>query len=212
MTPRTPTVREGPPTPTLRERWDALPRTGRWIAAAAGFMFAYFVVVEPTLDATASLSARADVLQSGIDRRRASAVGASDAAGNAALAASRFGAALPPGGAERAAELNARVERVLRDKSVLSLTIRTRALVPLGRTVFAGLIPDGQQAQRLVLDVDFECGPVVATEILAELEQSPEVTAVGRVIIRKIEREGKKAVRVSVSPETWVITQRRGER
>lgn len=195
---------------TLRERWNALPRMGRWIASAVGFVLVYFAVVEPTLDTTAGLSARADVLQSGIDRRRASAGGSSDAAGKAALAAARFGAALPPGGPERPGELNARVEQVLRDKNVTALTIRTRALVPLGRAAFAGLIPEGQQGQRLVLDVDFESSPPVAMEILAALEQAPEVTSVGRVIIRKVEREGKKSVQVSLSPETWVVTPKRG--
>lgn len=195
---------------TLRERWDALPRTGRWIASAVGFMLVYFAVVEPTLDMTVSLSARADVLQSGIDRRRASAAGSSEAAGKTALAAARFGSALAPGGAERPGALNARVEQILRDKNISALTIRTRALVPLGRAVFAGLIPDGHQGQRLVLDVEFESSPAAATEILAELEQAPEVTTVGRVIIRKVEREGKKSVQVSLSPETWVITPKRG--
>jgi hypothetical protein len=194
----------------MRARWDALPRTGRWIVSAVGFIVVYFVIVEPTLDTTASLSARADVLQSGIDRRRTSAAGGSDAAGKAALAAARFGAALAPGGAERPGDLNARVEQVLRDKNVSALTIRTRALVPLGRAVFAGLIPEGHQGQRLVLDVDFESSPAVAMEILAAMEQTPEVTSVGRVIIRKVEREGKDSVQVSLSPETWVITPKRG--
>lgn len=195
---------------TLRERWESLPPTGRWAAMAAAFMAAYFLVIEPTLDWRASLSARGDVLQSGIDRRRAQQAGSSEAAGKAALAASRFGEVRGPGGAERPGELNACVERILRDRAVTGLSIRTRALVPLGRAVFAGLIPEGQQAQRLVLDVDFESSPAVAAEILAEMEQAPEVTAVGRVIVRRIEREGKKAVQVSLSPETWVISAKRG--
>ncbi|MBL8745351.1 MAG: hypothetical protein JNK58_03235 [Phycisphaerae bacterium] len=197
---------------TLRDRWNSLPRAGRWLVAAAAFMLAYFVVVEPALDATARAAARADVLQAALDRRRATAAGASDAARNATLAATKFGAALPPGGSDRPAALNACIERVLRDRPVSALAIRTRAMVPLGRAVFAGLIPEGQQAQRLVLDVDFECAPPVAAEILAELEQAPEVTAVGRVIMRKIERDGRRAVQVSLSPETWVITAKRGER
>lgn len=197
---------------TLRERWNSLPRTGRWIVAAAAFMAAYFVVIEPALDATASLAARADVLQSGLDRRRASASGASDAAAREALAISRFGETREPGGPERPGELNACVERILRDRAVSSLTIRARALVPLGRAAFAGVIPESQQAQRLALDVDFESSPQIAVEIIAALEQAPEVTALGRVILRKVERDGKKSVQVSLAPETWVITPKRGER
>lgn len=197
---------------SLRERWNALPRTGRWLILAALFIGAYFVVIEPALDATASLAARGDVLQAGLERRRANDQRGGEAETRSALAAARFGETFPPGGAERAGELNACVERVLREKQVSSLTIRSRALTPLGRSAFAGVISESEQAQRLVLDVDFECAPAVAMEIISELEQSPEVTALGRVILRKAGGEEKKVLQVSLAPETWVITPKRGER
>ncbi len=197
---------------SLFARWASLPRAARWLLASGAFVLGYFVVIEPGLEATARLNARADALQAATERRDALRAGRSDAAREAALAATRFGPALPPGGPERPAQLNAAVERILRDRSISALTIRTRALVPLGRSVFLGLIPESQQAQRLILDVDFESSPDTAAAIIAEMEQAPEVAALGRVILRKVERDGRKALQVSLSPEAWLIASKGGGR
>lgn len=193
---------------TLLERWSALPRVGRWVVAAAAFIAIYFAVVEPALDLTASWNARADAIESGLSSR----AGASDAAQQSALAASRFGSPLLPGGPGRSGELNARVEQILRGRDVSGLTIRARAPVPMGRAVFAGLIPENTSAQRLILDVDFECSPSIAASILADLESAPEIAAVGRVVLRRDDRDAKRLIRVSLSPEAWVFAAKGGGR
>jgi hypothetical protein len=185
---------------TLRERWRSFPRAARWTALAAAFLVLYFTAIEPALDLTASWTARADAIEAAMIARRDPGAAQRDA-----LAASRFGTPLLPGGPERSAELNARVEQVLRGRDVGALTIRARAPVPLGRSAFAGLVPESVSAQRLILDVDFECDPALAAAILADLEQAPEVAAVNRVILRRDDREGKRLLRVTLSPEAWVF-------
>lgn len=196
----------------LLERFAALPRAARWGVLAGVLMVAYFAIVEPVLDATATASARADALQAGIDRRLAIAAGQSETSRVFALAAAQYGAPLPPGGPERAAALNARIETVLRDRAVSALTIKARAPAALPRTAMPGVIPEGRQAQRLVLDVEFESAPDVAAAVIADLERIPEVAAISRLSMRKVEREGVKRVQVSVSPETWVIAARGASR
>lgn len=190
----------------LRRIWNNLPRAAKWAISAGAFIALYFLVIEPALDATARFNNRSDALSAALDRRRAADRSA------LALAASRFGDPLLPGGPERSAELNNRIEQILRDRSVSGLTIRARAPVPLGRAVFAGLIPDGRQAERLILDVDFEADPAVAAAILADLEQAPEVAAVSRVILRRQERDGRRTVQVGLSPEAWVLSPKGGVR
>lgn len=193
-------------------RIRALPRAMRWAIVAAAFVLGYFVVVEPALDASARASARADALQAGLDRRLDAAGERSEASRTLALAASQFGAPLPPGGPDRASALNARIEAILRDRSVSNLSIKARSPVALPRTAMEGGVPEGKQVQRLVLDVEFEADPSVAMAIVADLEKAREVSSVGRVVMRRVEREGRKTVQVSVSPEAWTLAARGGAR
>lgn len=189
---------------TLRARWQSLPRAARWLILAAAFVALYFASVEPALDATARLSLRADALQSALDRQR------STRDDSAALAAARFGDPLLPGGPDRLAALNARVEQVFRERRVSALTIRTRAPIPLGRGSFAGAIPESEQVQRLILDIDFEADPDTAAHVLADLERAPEVAAVSRVSLRRLEKDGRRLVQASLSPEAWIIAPKGG--
>lgn len=197
---------------SLIARWSALPRAARWSALAAAGIAAYFLVIEPALDATASLSARADALQAGVDRRNERARAESEAGRLRSLAAANFGAPALPGRAERSGELNARLEEVFRGRAVGSLAMKARAPVALGRGALEAGLQEIEQAQRLIVDVDFESTPDVATAVLADLERAGEIAAINRIILRKIEKDGKKLVQVSISPEAWVIGPRGGSR
>ncbi len=194
----------------LRASWDSMPRAGRWLVFAAIAFGAYFAVVEPVLNWTADLGARADALQAGLDRQAARS--RSGAAGVVAVGLSRFGAAATPGRGERSGELNARLEQILRERRVASLSIRARAPVPLGRSAMDDVIGEGEQVQRLILDIDFESSPEVAAAVLADLEQAREVASVGRISMRRLDRGGQRSVQVSLSPEAWVVAPRGGGR
>lgn len=195
----------------LSDRWAVLPRAARWLIMAGAFVAAYFVVVEPALVWTERLDTKADILQSGLERERERRGAESDAGQTLARGASQFGDVLPPGRAERSGVLNARIEEALRGRAVSGLSIKARAPLPLGRASMAGVIGENEQVQRLILDLDFEAPPEVAMSILAELERSKEVASVGRVILRRVEKDGQKLVQASVSPEAWIIAPR-GER
>ncbi len=200
----------GEPVNSLLQRWNSLPRAGRWLLAAAAAFAAYFAVVEPVLNRTGDLAARADAIQAGLDRQAQRSQ--SGASGAIALGLSRFGSAAVPGRGERSGELNARLEEILRQRKVSSLSIRARAPVPLGRSAMDDVIGEGEQVQRLILDIDFESSPEVAAAVLADLEQAREVASVGRVSMRRLDRGGQRAVQVSLSPEAWVIAPRGGGR
>lgn len=192
----------------LLARFSALPRAARWALVAGSFVLGYFVIVEPLIDASARAAARADALQAGLHRRLDAAGERSGATQQLALAASQFGAPLAPGGPERASVLNARIESIFRDRLVSNLSIKARAPTALPRTAMAGGVPEGKQVQRLVLDVEFECEPAVAFAVIADLEQTREVASLGRVNIRRLDREGRKIVQVSLAPEAWTLSPR----
>lgn len=202
----------------LAERWVLLPRSIRWLMLAATAAAIYFAVVEPVLDATVSYSTRADQLQAGLDRSRERRAEDSEAGRALMLGATRFGNPLAPsargasGADDRSAAINARIESILRDRNLRALSIKARALTPLGRNAFAGVIGLDEQAHRLVIDLDFEADPESAMTVIADLERAPEFSSIGRLSLRGLDREGQRLVQVSVSPEAWIITRKGGRR
>ena len=190
---------------TLLERFHTAPRVVRWATLAITATLAYFLLIEPALDAASSYNARADVMQAGLDRQ--SADGPSDSGSNdSALSTLQFGSPLSPGGPERSAALNARVESLLRDRRVSDLSIRARTPVALPRASFAAVLPDNRVAQRLILDIQFEASPADAVAFLADLERAPEVSAISRATFRTVQRDGVTLVQLAVSPESWIFS------
>lgn len=202
----------------LLQRWKALPRAAQWLVLAAAVALVYFLAVEPALDATASYATRADVLQSGLDRSRDRRAEDSASGRALALGATRFGDPLLPaapnaaGAEDRGAALNARIESILRDRRLRALSIKARVPAPLGRDVLVDVIGPDEQAQRIVVDLDFEADPQAAMAVIADLERAPEVASIGRVSLRRLDRDGQKVVQVSVSPEAWIIGRKGGRR
>lgn len=202
----------------LLQRWKALPRAAQWLLVTGAIAVVYFAAVEPALDASASYSARADVLQAGLDRTRDRRAEDSASGRALALGAARFGAPLLPaapgatGADDRGAALNARIESILRDRQLRALSIKARTPVPLGRDVLADVVGPDEQAQRLVIDLDFEAEPQAAMAVIADLERAPEVASIGRISLRRLDREGQRVVQVSVSPEAWIIARKGGRR
>lgn len=191
-------------------RFRALPRALRWLVMAGAVFVLYFIVVEPMLDLTATMQIRADRLATGLveqaeARREATGVGQALALGTV-----RYGAVLGPGGPERSGELNARVEQILGEHRVTGRRISVRAGVALGRNAMAGAIPETRQVERIILDIDFESTPETAFDVISAMERAPEIAAVGRVQIRRLDRGEGRLVQVSLSPEAWVLAPKGG--
>jgi hypothetical protein len=182
-----------------------LPRAAQWALAAAAFVGGYFLLVEPTLDLTNSLDTRADYLWTSLSRSGDPAAAQTESERVISVGVLNHGdpelATLETGGGK----LNERIEAILRDRQIVSLSIKARAPAPLGRGVLQDAVGEGRQVQRQILDIDFEAAPDVAMSILAELEKSKEVASVGRVSLRKSPKEGRNLLQVSVSPEAWVL-------
>lgn len=190
-------------------RYRDLPRAARWGVLAAAGLLAYFGIIEPALDATARLRARADQIEAGLRRERDLLGGAGEAGRAVALAVEHFGLPSHPGPrASRERDLRRRVDEILQSRGVRALSI-TPSLVPLSRSGAPGA---GPGVQRLVLEVRFESSPEDLAAIVRELELSPEVTAVGRVQAARADRDGGRSgpagdrvLRATVSPEVWVL-------
>ncbi len=199
----------------LLDRWRRMARAARWAVLAGAGMAAYFAVVEPALDAAATLRARAEVMESGLERARDWRAEDSEIGRSLALAQARHGLPRLPGGIEngedRAVALSARIESIVRPRRLSALAIRSRAPVALGRDALADVLDADQFVQRLIVDMEFEAEPSAAMEVIAELERAPEVARIDRLSLRRIEKNGQRLLQVSVSPEAWRIT-RRGQR
>ncbi len=187
----------------LLETYRSLPRAARWGVAAVGAVLGYFVVVEPVVDTTLSLNARADARAEAI--REVRIEGASE---STALGLRMHGQVDLPGDArERAVAFDRRVLAVLESHAVKDHTSTTRTVPLTTGPLLAALAPTNQRVERRIREVQFEASPEALSGVLADLERTPEVAAVSRVQIRKGD-DGGRAIRATVAVETWVLTKK----
>lgn len=192
-------------------RYHALPRAARWVLLAALACVVYFFAIEPALDHTNRLSAKADAVATSLARESQLTAAWSDANTPAAAAKSAFGSpALPAAIEPRSRALYTRISKVFEShQTVYDITERR---VPLRADQVAAIAGQGSRIDRFILDLTFESSPETAAAILADLERSEEVAAVSRVQIRRIDnaRSGgggaaPRRVRAVFSPEAWVL-------
>lgn len=200
---------------SLRTAYARLPRAAKWVVWSVLFCLAYFLVAEPALERTAALTAAADATESALARERAIAAAWSDTNTPAAAARAAFGAPLPPGPSEpRTRALYTRVNRILETHRLAADITERRA--PLRDAAADTLAGPGNRIDRFILDLTFESSPETAAAVLADLESAEEVAAVGRVQMRRVEsgraadrgsdRAASRRVRVTLSPEAWILT------
>lgn len=193
----------------LRNAYARMPRAAKWALWAVLVFVAYFLVAEPVLDQTKALTDSADTTESALARERAIAAAWSDTNTPAAAARAAFGAPLPPGPSEaRSRALYTRVNRILESHGLAAdITERRAPLRDPNADVLAG---QAHRIDRFILDLGFESTPEIAAAVIADLESAEEVAAVGRVQMRRVEagrgdRGGARRVRVSLSPEAWIL-------
>ncbi len=191
----------------LADIYRDLPRAGRWGLLALAGLFAYFGVVEPVVDKTGALKARAEA------RTRAIAeVRSGGAAAAADLGLRQFGVVEPPGDPrERAVAFDRRVLEVLDKHSVAKHTSTTRTVPMTPGPLLTALATANQKVDRRIREIQFEATPETLAAVIADLERTPEVAAVSRVQIRKAE-DGGRMLRATVSAEAWTLVRKGASR
>jgi hypothetical protein len=208
---------------SLLSAYRKLPRAGKWLVAFAGFCIAYFAVIDPIMAHTAEVRSRADTLEADAARDRALADAESDDGRALAAGVSNFGAPLVPSDrANRAESFRSAVDAVLERHGVTNSTQTERESAFGSAAQIETVAGPGARVRRVALELTFEATPEAVVAVIADLERTPGVAAVGRVRIDRaataarfgFEEESTedptRLVRATVVPEAWVIDRGRG--
>ena len=200
-------------TERLRARWRALPRAARWGIFAAAGIGAYFLIVEPLMESTASLSAKADNAARQLreyDRQKAART---EALAQIALGASAFGeVAVPSKDSRLVNQVQNQITRLLGDHGVTEYNLQQLRGNALGRGVLTGLIkPEAEELQRVQITVTLTDKTSTVLSVIADLERIPEISAFGQTQLRRLDKT-KDRVQATVTPEVWVVVSREGAR
>lgn len=201
----------------LFARFSALPRAARWSILTAAVIVLYFAVIEPVLDATNSLRNRADATAAALARERDLRTAAAPASAAAVLGSP----ALPAPAPQAKQALYKRIEAVFAEHRLNPDIIERTS--PLRAPQADSLTAYDERLDRLILDLSFEAAPETVTSIIAQLEQAPEIAAISRLQLRRIEParattpapSGRAAqaqpapaprLRATIAAEAWVKT------
>lgn len=194
----------------LIQRFNALPRAGKWLAGLAVFLAVYFLAIEPL--ATLYGVRRLQAEQSRAKLLEASAQG--DRRGQEQqrlmLGATRYGPVNPPGPEQLiAGELDRTIAEVLEAHGIASPTITTRRSSPLGPGPLQGELGESVRVERLVKVIEFEASPEGAAGVLGDLEASPVVAGIPFAQLRRTGvragQAGQRIVRAEFRVEAWVL-------
>jgi hypothetical protein len=182
----------------------------RWLIVFGVFIIAYYIVLEPTLDAANTARNRADVLEAAVRRDRAMLASAARRGGEIDRAVVTYGLPRHPARPDARPEgLQRAVNMILMDNGVSNATYSERS-APIRSDEAVRVVGQAAKLDRFVLDVTFEASPERAMAILAKLEQAEEVTSISRVKIDKSaagrgrDSDGARTVRVNIAVESWI--------
>lgn len=192
----------------VRAMYSGMPRAAKWAVWGAAFFLAYFVIVEPVMEYAGAVSIRAQDLRSDLDTRVRELERRDEVALSIRERTAWFGGVDVPGeaGAMQSA-LRSRIDQVFREMRVpdgWSLDRRSEGRV--SREAMSGALDESEELHRMEMELKFECDPDLALRVIAELERSPEVTSVPRVVLRK-STEGRR-VQATVAVEAWSVQRR----
>lgn len=197
---------------TLAQRWSATPRAAKWLIATLAVIVGYYGVLTPILDLTSSAADRADAalaeavqLEARLKERQSTDLAI-------ATGAVQHGAVAKPGSIEASRQgMLELIDRVSQEAQVGKFSVESRTLA-LRSEKLAGafLTADNQELIRLVYEIRFEATPQTVTAVLAALESSDLVHAVGRVSMRKPTGNDTGLVTALITPETWVVRPKEG--
>lgn len=175
----------------LTARYASLPRAARWLLLGGVAIAAYFAVVEPVLDATARLNAECSAKMARLDSAARDRAADGSVESDVKLGVQRYGmVAMPGAGKDRSEALNRRIAQVLMAHSVRDVTTTVKETPLSGSTLARELGTSGDggtdlRVDRLVTELQFEASPETVAAVVADLERSPEITAVSRLQLRK---------------------------
>lgn len=189
---------------------NAQTRAVQWALYAGVLLVAFLVVVDPAMKATASLRAEAESLSATNATYARTLEERENKAGSAALASVRHGAATALPKSDQAGVAIPNLFAELEERYRLTgwrIDPRTATLsdAALKETFAPG---PNQVIQRLIYRLTFDTRSDVARDILADLESSPEVTAVSLVSWRTGGDLSAGSVSVQLEAETWAIGER----
>lgn len=177
-------------------------RATRWAILAGLALLAYFLVIEPALDASLSLARQADLREASLHRLARSAADADQEA----LAIRKFGRVeLPADANTRVGRLNRAVTAILERHGVRQHTSSTKQ-VAMEQGPLQEAVPATDQVLRFVREIQFEAAPEVVAAVLADLERSPDVACVSRLQLRRggETNRGDRVLRASIAVEAWI--------
>jgi hypothetical protein len=201
----------------LLQMFRSLPRAAQWGILAAVVFGGYFLVVEPILDITNRHDAAADAIE--INLRRTGELSGEDSDDGRLLvsALKNFGRPHLPNARETRPEAIQRVvDEILEDHGVETRTKNERNTTLTGDRARA--IAGEDRLERFIVEVSFEADQATVAKIIADLEQSPVVSAVSRVkidrtVVSSRNTDGAEAasgrVRATINAESWVLVHAR---
>lgn len=167
------------------------------------FLAVYFLAIDPMLGKLAAWNTRADQKAASLaeyGRKEQAMKAARDAV---VLGRGRFGTvSLPEDIDTRSSAFNTEVDEILGRWNLEQLNVSTKS-TSMANGTLTKAVPSDQKVDRLTKDVQFVSTPETAAMVIAELEQSPLVSAVSRVQLRTGEK-GARKVRTQLAVETWV--------
>lgn len=189
-----------------------LPRAGRWLVLLALGVTIYLGIIEPALDATNALSVRADASARRLDGYVEQARSHERAESSLALAVMRFGRLdLPVASDDRAQRLLEVIDEAVGTQGISDWGQSQGRAVELGRDVMGDVIDADMRVERLQIELKINrATPEQVSGVLATLEASPEITAIGQVQIRRIGDADDRLVEATIVPEAWIVREKGG--
>jgi hypothetical protein len=196
---------------TIKERWNALPRAGKWLAVFAVFLIGYFAVT-PLLDKAAELNAKADQAENRLRSAVATAEQLKQSRAEIERTIVALGKLKPyASGSDPQAALDRRLSEIARQHT---LTERRRAakapgalptVTPAPRTITGEAPP---KLDRVSMEWQIDCDTTTLMNVLRELESAPEVHSVASVQARKAADnartlDGEGVLSITFTVESW---------
>lgn len=185
-------------------------RAIQWAIYAGVLLLVFLLVIDPVMQSTSALRAEADALATRNNTYEQTLEEREGKAGTAALASVRHGAALALPAANDAGVAIPNLFAELEQKYRISgWRIDPRIATLSDATLKERFAPAPNQIiQRLIYRLTFDAKSDVARDILADLESSDQVTAVGLVSWRTGGDLSTGSVSVQLEAETWAIGER----
>ncbi len=194
-------------------RWNTLSRAMQWALLALVGIGVFFAVVDPVSKWAAQLNAQSNLKAEALKDIRAQAKIRSDATAELKRNARLYGQVLPPEKLDdRVQAASQRIDEVLRQNGANEVVFGARSPVSLGSRVLPGYVddPEKEELRRVTFDVAFTGTPERVIEIVAALEQIPEITLIADIRLTRIDSRGARLVEAQLSPVVWGIARKGG--